>query len=312
MHEPVNKFPDFVRFIVQRLKTLCLAMGKAKIAQTLAKASLHLGSTTVARILKEQHSRLQPLPATNQSFAKPVRMVTAKFPNHLWHVDITAIPIVSGFWATWSPFTLPQCWPFCWWVAVIVDHLSWRVMGISVWKTLPSSVQIRAFLGRTIGKTGQAPKYIVCDKGSQFWNDGFKGWCERKNIRPRFGAAGRHGSIVVIERFILTMKDQCTCLMLVPLRRDSFRKELQFFAGWYNEHRPHTTLRGKTPAEVYYQLPGTNRAFRFEPRSRWPARSSCASPQAPIHGKRGIRLNLHVTYLTGKKYLPIVKLRVAA
>ena len=83
-------------------------------------------------------------------------------------------------------------------------------------------------------------------------------------------------------------------------------------ADWYNEHRPHTTLRGKTPTEVYYQLPGTNRAFRFESRPRWPARSSCASPQAPIHGKRGIRLHLHVTYLAGRKYLPIVKLRVAA
>ena len=34
--EPVNKFPDFVRAIVQRLKTLCPAMGKVKIAETLA------------------------------------------------------------------------------------------------------------------------------------------------------------------------------------------------------------------------------------------------------------------------------------
>ena len=34
--EPVNKFPDFVRAIVQRLKTLCPTMGKVKIAETLA------------------------------------------------------------------------------------------------------------------------------------------------------------------------------------------------------------------------------------------------------------------------------------
>ena len=30
---PVNKFPDFTRYIVQRLKTLCPTMGKVKIAQ---------------------------------------------------------------------------------------------------------------------------------------------------------------------------------------------------------------------------------------------------------------------------------------
>jgi transcriptional regulator with XRE-family HTH domain len=41
--EPVNKFPDFVRYIVQRLKTLSPSMGKVKIAETLCRAGLHLG-----------------------------------------------------------------------------------------------------------------------------------------------------------------------------------------------------------------------------------------------------------------------------
>ncbi len=50
---PVNRFPDFVRYAVQRLKTLCPTMGKVKIAQTLARAGLHLGATTVGRMLRE-------------------------------------------------------------------------------------------------------------------------------------------------------------------------------------------------------------------------------------------------------------------
>ena len=45
--EPVNQFPDFVRHIVQQLKVLCPSLGKVKIAQMLAKASLHLCATTV-------------------------------------------------------------------------------------------------------------------------------------------------------------------------------------------------------------------------------------------------------------------------
>ncbi len=32
LREPANKFPDFVRYAVQRLKTLCPSMGKVKIA----------------------------------------------------------------------------------------------------------------------------------------------------------------------------------------------------------------------------------------------------------------------------------------
>ena len=54
LREPVNKFPDFVRrYIVQRLKTLSPAMGKVKVAETLCRAGLHLGVTTVGRILKD-------------------------------------------------------------------------------------------------------------------------------------------------------------------------------------------------------------------------------------------------------------------
>ena len=53
LRDPVNKFPDFVRYIVQRLKALSPSMGKVKIAETLCRAGLHLGTTTVGRILKE-------------------------------------------------------------------------------------------------------------------------------------------------------------------------------------------------------------------------------------------------------------------
>jgi transposase len=60
---PVNKFPQFVRLCVQRLKTLAPTMGKAKIAQTLARAGLHLGTTTVGRILKGGQKATDPAPA---------------------------------------------------------------------------------------------------------------------------------------------------------------------------------------------------------------------------------------------------------
>ena len=52
---PVNKFPEFVGHLVQRLHTLCPTLGKKKIAQIqiLARAGLHLGTTTVGRMLKQ-------------------------------------------------------------------------------------------------------------------------------------------------------------------------------------------------------------------------------------------------------------------
>lgn len=58
---------------------------------------------------------------------------------------------------------------------------------------------MRAFLGRAIRDTGATPKYVICDRGPQFDNDGFRDWCDDKNIKPRYGAVGQHGSIAVVE-----------------------------------------------------------------------------------------------------------------
>jgi predicted RNA polymerase sigma factor len=60
---PVNKFPEMVTSVVQRLKALCASMGKTQIAKTLARAGLHLGVTTVGRRLKAKPGPApQPVP----------------------------------------------------------------------------------------------------------------------------------------------------------------------------------------------------------------------------------------------------------
>ena len=306
--EPVNKFPDFVRYSVQQLKSLCPSMGKVKIAEMLARASLQLGSTTVGRIVKQPPAA----PPVSEKPETGARHVTAKRPNHVWNVDLTTVPIAGGFWVPWSPFTLPQCWPFCWWVAVVLDHYSRRVMGFAVFSDLPSSEDIQAFLDRTIGISGASPKHLISDKGGQFWCDGFKSWCRRRTIKPRFGAVGQHGSIAVIERFIGTMKREGTRRWLIPMRQTTFQNELKLFIDWYHEHRPHSALDGCTPYEVHHALPPANLEPRCEPRSRWPRKSRCAKPQTSVAGQPGDEFTLKIDFVNGRKHLPIVTLNRAA
>ena len=304
IQEPVNKFPDFVRYVVQRLKVLCPSLGKVLIADILCRAGLHLGSTTVGRIIKEP-PRPAPLPTESVN-----RVVTAKRPNHVWHMDLTTVPIISGLWAPWLPFALPQYWPFCWWVAVVIDHYSRRVMGFAVFSKRPTSVAIRTFLGKLV--TRYKPKYLICDKDTVFWCDGFKRWCHRVAVRPRYGAVGKHGSIAVVERFIRTMKNEGTRRILIPQRRDSFHRELSYIVGWYNEHRPHSTLDGKTPNEVYFGLRPANRRPRIEPRKRWPRSSPCAQPRTLVAGQPGDRFIIEIDFHEGRRHLPIVTLKRAA
>ena len=308
---PVNKFPEFVRYAVQRLKTLCPAMGKVKIAQTLARAGLHLGPTTIRRMLREKPQHRTP--GVDSETATAERIVTANYPGHVWHVDLTIVPTGLGYWCSWLPFALPQRWPFAWWVAVVVDHFSRRVMGAATFNTQPNCPAVCAFLGRTIAKAGKAPRYIVCDRGKQFDCDAFRRWCKRKGIkRPRYGAIGHHGSIAVVERFILTMKSLLSHLTLMPYRHEAFLRELTAIMEWYNRSRPHSWLGGKTPEEVYFGRFPANRRPRFEPRSRWPRGSPCAKPWALTRGSPGAKLTIDVSFYKGRKHLPVVKLRRAA
>ena len=310
LREPVNRFPDFVRYVVQRLKTLCPSMGKKKLAETLARAGLHLGTTTVGRILKEKPA---PTPQAAKKAESAGRVVTAKRPNHVWHVDLTLVPTQMGFWTSWFPFALPQRWPFCWWVAVVVDHFSRRAMGIGVFAKRPDCRTVCVSLGQLVRRVGTAPKYIICDKDSIFDCPAFRRWVERKGIAPpRYGAVGEHGSIAVVERFILTMKNGSTRRYLVALRRETFRGELVAFIDWYNEYRPHTTLGGKTPEEVYHHRYPANRKPGIEPRERWPRGSPCAKPQTLIAGKPGQRFEMVVSFHKKRRHLPVVKLNRAA
>ena len=136
------------------------------------------------------------------------RIVTAKRPNHVWHVDLTVVPTGAGLWCSWLPLALPQRWPFCYWVGVAIDHFSRRAMGVATFKQQPTSLAVRSFLGRTMAKAKQKPRYIVCDRGPQFDCQDFRDWCQRKGIKkPRYGAVGKKGSIAVVERFILTLKN---------------------------------------------------------------------------------------------------------
>ena len=205
LREPVNKFPDFVRFVVQQLKVLCPTMGKRKMAETLARAGLHMGTTTVGNILKEKP--VAPPPVAKEADSTQ-RVVTAQRPHHVWHIDLTVVPTGAGMWWAWLPFALPQRWPFCWWVLVAIDHFSRRAMGFGVFVTRPDCRDVCTSLGQTVRRVGATPKYLVCDRDSVFDCEAFRQWVKRRCIRPpRYGAVGRHGSIAVVERFILTLNE---------------------------------------------------------------------------------------------------------
>jgi putative transposase len=296
--EPVNRYPDFVRNVVRQLKCLFPEMGCERMALILARLGLFLSATTIRRMVME---RAGPPEDDAQETARRRRRVVARYPGHTWHVDLTTVPTRAGFWVPWFPFSLPQRWPFCWWVAVAVDQVSRSLVGFAVFEQSPSSTQMQAFLDRTARACHRKPRYIVTDKGKQFWCRSFKRWCKPRGIGPRYGRLYEPASISIAERFIRSLKTECTRCLLVPLSLTVMRREIRLYATWYNMHRPHMALGGRTPREAYDRR--RRRRRRIEPRARWPHHSRRRSA-----GK----VQLAVSYIEGRKHLPVIELRRAA
>jgi putative transposase len=305
---PVNRFPEFAGHIVQRLKSLCPTVGRKRIANTLARAGLHLAPSTARRMIERKPPLPAPRPAPTRSDSP--RTVTAANPDHVWNLDLTQVPTRLGYWTPWLPHALAQRWPFGWWVFVVLDHFSRKVVGFAVFDEQPSSEQVCAALDTAVERMGKPPNYTVSDQGTQF-RSVFLAWCERNRVKPRFGAVGRYGSIAVLERFMRTLKSEALRRIIVPLRLDSMRSAVGLAASWYNEHRPHEALGGATPAEVYDRLIPANQVARLEPRARYPASAPCAGVQVPIRGYVE-SLELRVDAYHGETHLPVVSLRDAA
>ena len=97
----------------------------------------------------------------------------------------------------------------------------------------------------------------------------------------------------MIERFILSMKTEFTNRILVPLDQTEFRRTLTQYAAWYNGHRPHQSLGGRTPQEVY-------------------SGSTLSPPTEPMPHSRLPAMELAVSHLHGNRLLPIVELKRVA
>jgi transposase InsO family protein len=101
------------------------------------------------------------------SSAKP-RIVIANCPNHIWGLDTTAVPTSAGFWTTGLPFSFAQSWPFCWWVAVVINHWSRHSLGLAVFKRRPTDDEICLVLDKAARRAERAPKYMVSDQSTEF------------------------------------------------------------------------------------------------------------------------------------------------
>ena len=95
------------------------------------------------------------------------------------------------------------------------------------------------------------PKHLISDQEGVFVSEAFAELLTTWNVKQRFGAVGKHGSIAVTERLIWTLKHEWLARIVLMRGLDHLGQLLADFVVYYNEHRCHQRLGGATPAAIY-------------------------------------------------------------
>ena len=165
-----------------------------------------------------------------------LRDLAIERPNQVWEVDITYVPMKSGFM----------------YLTAIIDVYSRRIVGWGLANTLDAQVSLEV-VQRAVGTYG-FPEIISSDQGSQFTCKEYVEYLREKKPRPRWikismDGKGRALDNIFIERFWRTIKYRYIYLFPHEVGISLYRG----IAGWIDKynHRPHQGIGRQKPIVRY-------------------------------------------------------------
>ena len=212
--------------------------GAEKIRIILAESGIHVSKKRVVAIMQELdlHS---VRPDAKKQFKKRQqyrkqnlleRQFGAEHPNQIWVSDITYFK-VNGYWLY-----------FC----MILDLFSRKIVGWRVSRNASTNLVTTTF--RNAYRERGEPKGLTfhSDRGKQYTSGAFMELLQKCGTKQSFSATGQPHDNAVAETFFATFKKE-EAYRREYTSEQSFRRSVEQYITFYNETRPHRTLRYKTP-----------------------------------------------------------------
>jgi putative transposase len=156
--------------------------------------------------------------------------------NQVWAMDVTYIPMAKGFV----------------YLVAVVDWYTRRVLSWRVAITMDVQFCLEA-VEAALTHFGK-PEIMNTDQGSQFTSRAFTDWLKAQGIRISMDGRGAWRDNIFIERLWRSVKYEEVYLYAydsVTAARAGLNRYFQF----YNSRRPHSSLAGQTPNQVYLNSP---------------------------------------------------------
>jgi len=161
-----------------------------------------------------------------------LRDVEVTRPNQVWCSDVTYIPMPRGFM----------------YFVAVMDWYSRKVLSWRLSNTLDASFCVEA-LEDAMGRYGK-PEIFNTDQGSQFTSLEFTEVLGKAGVRISMDGKGRWMDNVFIERLWRSLKYECVYLNAFETGSEA-RAGIGDWVAYYNGERPHSSLGGLTPDDVY-------------------------------------------------------------
>lgn len=151
--------------------------------------------------------------------------------NKVWGADITYVRLMEGF-------------------LYLVAIIDWYSRYVIAWR-LSNSMDI-AFCLETAEEALEKnrPEIMNTDQGSQFTSEKFTGLFEDKEALISWDGRGRALDNIFVERFWRSIKYEEIYLKEYTSVKEA-RKGIGEYVNFYNNERPHQSLDGKRPREVF-------------------------------------------------------------
>ena len=185
-----------------------------------------LGHTTINKILRKNN-----LTNPNPNRRKRIKYIRwqREHPNSLWQMDVSDQKIKGKY-----------CF-------AVIDDCSRYCLGLFALNN--TSTEIITKLLDDLIKIHGKPREILTDNGSVFGSKSkhsqFDRWCKRRYIKHIRTAIHSPTTTGKIERFFQTLSNEIM-----------FCKNAEHFRMRYNHFRPHSSLSGDAPAEIYFSFAG--------------------------------------------------------
>jgi putative transposase len=154
--------------------------------------------------------------------------------NHVWAMDISYIPMRKGFV----------------YLAAVLDWATRRVLSWRLSNTVTTDFCVEA-VEDALGRYG-TPAIFNTDQGSQFTSSAFVDLLRTHGIQQSMDGKGRWVDNVFVERLWKSGKYEEVYLHAYDSVTQA-RQGLERYFRFYNERRPHSSLDGKTPDQVYFE-----------------------------------------------------------